>query len=115
MKKYAAVAAIVVALGVGGCAVTPTQTSWTPASQQVAPATNTDAEPAALVEFVQQAWNGEPVPDAHWIQTTALIACKHMIGGETVNIEADNKTDDDNYDMLITAARKLTCGEAFTD
>ena len=118
MKKYAAVAAIVVAaLAATGCTATAQQTTWTPiaASPQAAPVAVSDTEPADLVGFVQDHWNGDNIPDAQWIETTALLACKHMIGGEHVTIDADNKIDADDHDMLVTSARKLMCGDVFAD
>ena len=104
MKKTAALALLAI-IGLGGCATVQPAPAIPNTSDQ------TSYRAQRLIDHVQEQWIGDNVPDAHWIETTALIACKHMGDGSEVTIAADNKADERNYALIVTAASKLMCND----
>lgn len=110
MKKTAALALLAI-MGLGGCAAIPQQQTWTVAPPANQP-TRSNQAPATLVEHVQERWMGEDVPDAQWIEATALISCKHLIGSEEPPAATEGIYADRNNELIVAAAGKLMCNEA---
>lgn len=49
------------------------------------------------------------MPDSHWIETSATLACKRMNGGLEPRILTEGVYAEWNNALITTAARKLVC------
>lgn len=95
MKKYAAIAAAAAAIALGGCA---TATAVPP--PQTAPVASN------IYEAVWQGWDGSDRPDERWIDTSATLVCKQIIGGYEPRVVMDHAG---NNEVVVAAAEQFVC------
>ena len=109
MKKYAATAAAIAVVALSGCGTIDVQPkTWQTGEshRQAAPAGTVRL---TLAEHVQARWTGPNVPDAHWIETTALIICKRDSAGLEIPEVIGGVHGERNSDLVVAAAMKIAC------
>lgn len=98
MKKQL-VAVALAALTLTGCAVAQ------PTPQPAAQAVIVEQEPTSIYEAVWQGWEGIERPDEAWIDTSAMLVCKQIIGGFEPRVTGHAE----NNEILVVAAGDFLC------